>query len=98
MLVETTNYFARPGKEAEVLAQRRHASALRAHLGLHPGEIFTKVEGAGPDVRWQCAFETQEAYEADMAARARSPEFAEARQSMHQLVQRFERHLERLAP
>ncbi|WP_088953457.1 hypothetical protein [Variovorax sp. HW608] len=97
MLVETTNYYARPGQEAAVLAQRRHASAIRARLGLLPGEIFTKVEGAGPDVRWQCVFETQEAYEADMATRARSPEFAEARQYMHQLVQRFERHLEKLA-
>ncbi|MEJ8814759.1 hypothetical protein WKW77_27055 [Variovorax ureilyticus] len=94
MIVETTNYYALPGQSSAVLAQRRHASAIRTRLGLPAGRIFTKLEGAGPDVRWECTFDTREAYEADMAARAACEEFAVARQSMHQLLERFERHVE----
>lgn len=93
MIVETTNYFAREGQSAAVLAQRRKASAIRRELGLEPGCIYVKLEGAGPDIRWECRFPSREAYEADMAARAQSQEFAAARKEMHTLLERFERHL-----
>ena len=94
MLVEITNYYARPGQADAVLEQRRLTTALRVRLGLVPGRIFRKLEGAGPDVRWECAFPSRAAYDADMAARAASSEFATARQSMHGLLERFERHLQ----
>lgn len=58
-----------------------------------PGRILRKLEGAGPDVRWECSFETRADYESDMAVRAASAEFAAARKEMHTLVERFERHL-----
>jgi len=97
MIVEITNYYALPGKAEDVLTQRRHASALRTRLGLPAGRIFTRLEGPGPDVRWECVFETPAAYEADMAARAACNEFASARQAMHLLLEKFERHIEATA-
>ncbi|BCH30768.1 hypothetical protein MesoLjLc_26980 [Mesorhizobium sp. L-8-10] len=93
MIVETTNYFAREGQAAAVLAQRRKASAIRRELGLEPGRIYVKLEGAGPDTRWECRFPSLEAYKADMAERAQSQAFAAARKDMHTLLERFERHL-----
>jgi hypothetical protein len=94
MLVETTNYYARDGQTELVLQQRRRATAVRVLLGLPPGRIYVKVEGAGPDVRWECAYESREEYDRDMAVRASSAEFAAARKEMHGLVERFERNLQ----
>ena len=94
MLMEITNYYARPGQADSVLEQRRRATAVRVRLGLPPGRIFRKLEGAGPDVRWECAFETRADYERDMAARGASKEFETAREAMRALVERFERHLQ----
>ena len=93
MLVETTHYYARAGESARVLAQRRAASAIRARLGLRPGTILTKVDGAGPDVCWSCSYADMDDYQRDMAVRAASAEFAQARSDMRKLVERFERHL-----
>jgi len=94
MIVESTHYYARAGQEEAVLSQRRIATDLRMRLGLPPGRIFRKVEGDGPDVRWECPFATRADYDRDMAARAASPEFAASRQSMLALLERFERHLQ----
>ena len=94
MLVEITNYYARPGQVEAVVAQRRHASAIRIQLGLSAGRIFRNLEGAGPDVRWECEFETRAAYDADMACRAASSAFAATRATMHTLLDRFERNLQ----
>ena len=94
MIVEITNYYARAGQTDAVLEQRRHATAIRASLGLAPGRIFRKLEGAGPDVRWQCEFASRADYDRDMAARAASTDFAAAREAMHRLLERFERHLQ----
>ncbi|QOZ31662.1 hypothetical protein [Bradyrhizobium sp. CCBAU 53421] len=93
MIVEATNYFAKEGKAPAVLQQRRKATAIRRELGLEPGEILVRREGSGPDVRWECRFPSLAAYEADMAARAGSEAFTQARQAMHTLVERFERHV-----
>lgn len=93
MIVETTNYHARPGQLDAVLEQRRRATGVRVKLGLSPGRILRKLEGAGPDVRWECSFATRADYDADMAVRAASVEFAETRKAMHTLIERFERHL-----
>ena len=72
MIVEATNYFARNGNTSEVLEQRRRATAIRVSLGLDTGRILVKVDGDGPNVRWECAFASQEEYEADRAARKAS--------------------------
>lgn len=93
MIVETTNYFAKMGQADAVLEQRRKACALRVEMGLDPGTVLIKLDGDGPDIRWDCTFATREAYEADMAARAALPAFAAARREMHLLLTRFERHL-----
>lgn len=93
MVVEATNYFSKEGLAEAVLEQRRKASAIRRELGLDPGRILVKLEGGGPDVRWECTFASSHAYEADMAARAASSAFAVARKEMHELLDRFERHV-----
>lgn len=94
MVIEITNYYALPGQFEAVLAQRKRASQVRVDLGLPAGRIFRKLEGAGPDVRWECYFENRAAYEADLARRNNSAEFRAARESMHTLLERFERHLQ----
>jgi hypothetical protein len=93
VIVETTNYYAKPGREAEVLTQRRLATAIRKSLGLSEGRTFVLLEANGPSVKWQCEFPSQAAYREDMEARNGSTEFAEARAQMHTLIERFERHL-----
>lgn len=93
MIVETTNYFARDGQAAQVLAQRRKATEIRKRLGLDPGRILVRIEGGGPDVCWQCSFASRQDYEADMSARGGSQAFADARKAMHLLLERFERHV-----
>lgn len=92
-IVEATNYFAKQGQASAVLEQRRQATRIRCELGLDPGEILVLREGNGPDVRWECRFPTRAAYDADMAARAGSETFSQARRVMHTLVDRFERHV-----
>jgi len=94
MIVESTHYYARAGQVEAVLAQRRMANDLRMRLGLPPGRIFRKLEGDGPDLRWECPFATRAEHERDMAVRAASPEFAALRQAMRALLERFERHLQ----
>src|SRR5262245_18733191 len=81
MIVERTQYFAKPGLAAEVLDLRRKASAVRLSIGLPAGEIFVKHPGDGsePDVAWQCTFADVAARDADLAARAASAEFESVR-------------------
>lgn len=93
MIVEATNYFAMEGQAGAVLEQRRKATEIRRELGLDPGRILIRLEGTGPDVRWECSFVSREAYEEDMAARGGSQAFADARKAMHTLLERFERHV-----
>jgi hypothetical protein len=53
-VVERTHYYAKPGLAAEVLDQRRKASAVRLSIGLPAGEIFVKHpggDGSEPDSR-----------------------------------------------
>ncbi len=93
MIVEATNYFAKDGMADAVLERRREGSRLRVRLGLPAGRIFVNQGGQGPDVRWECAFADEAAFQADLAARDASPEFAAQRKEMGALTQRFERHV-----
>jgi dienelactone hydrolase len=95
MLVEKTNYFAKPGQSERVLEIRREACAVRVSLGLAAGTVLVKqgLESEGPDVSWECTFASLEAWEQDMAARAKSTDFASVRQQMGDVVDNFERHL-----
>jgi hypothetical protein len=95
-VVERTHYYAKPGLVAEVLEQRRKASAVRVSIGLPAGEIFVKHpggDGSEPDVAWQCTFADVAARDADLAARAASAEFASVRVQMRKLYARFERQV-----
>src|SRR5215510_9701544 len=96
MIVERTQYFAKPGLAAEVLDLRRKASAVRLSIGLPAGEIFVKHpggDGSEPDVAWQCTFADVAARDADLAARAASAEFESVRVQMRKLYARFERQV-----
>jgi hypothetical protein len=96
MIVERTQYFAKPGLAAEVLDIRRKASAVRLSIGLPAGEIFVKHpggDGSEPDVAWQCTFADVAARDADLAARAASAEFESVRVQMRKLYARFERQV-----
>jgi dienelactone hydrolase len=93
MWIERTMYFAKSGCHDRVLATRRRASACRVAIGLDAGRIFVRRDGDGPDVSWECGFETPEAHQADLAARRASPEFAAIRAQMGELIARFERHV-----
>ena len=93
MIVERTHYWAKDGMRDAVLAARRRASAVRVAIGLPTGEIRAKADpdADGPDVVWECAFPDREAREADLTARAASPEFEAARAGMRAAMARFER-------
>lgn len=94
MIVESTNYFARPGRAGAVLEQRRRATRIRTRLGLPAGRILVRIDGDGPDVRWECEFADQAAYDRDRAARKASTDFEAGRVAMHTLLERFERHVQ----
>jgi hypothetical protein len=99
-IVERTHYYAKPGLATEVLEQRRKACAVRVAIGLPAGEIFVKHpsgDGSEPDVAWQCTFADLAARDADLAARAASPEFESVRAQMRSLFVRFERQVFALA-
>jgi hypothetical protein len=96
MIVERTEYFAKPGMASEVLATRRRACAVRREISLASGNIFVAhpaSEGETPDVTWECAFLDAEAHATDLAARAASPEFRAVRADMVRLLDRFARHV-----
>ena len=96
LIVERTQYFAKPRLAAEVLDVRRKASAVRLSIGLPAGEIFVKHpggDGSEPDVAWQCIFADVAARDADLAARAASAEFESVRVQMRKLYARFERQV-----
>ncbi|MEX0954833.1 MAG: hypothetical protein WDZ83_06435 [Rhizobiaceae bacterium] len=98
MLVEITNYYAKPGMAGRVLEHRRRGSRIRVALGLEAGEIFVRQGDKGPDVRWECKFPDEGALAADLAARDLSAEFAEQRKTMSGMLERFERHVFALDP
>jgi len=93
--IERTLYFAKPGMAADVLATRKRASAVRVAVGLPHGRIVSRAEGSDSvaDVEWECRFDSREARDADLAARAASPEFEAVRKSMGALLAKFERHV-----
>lgn len=94
-IVSYNFYYARSGNAAAVLEQRLRASDVRAKLGLPRGRTISRIEGdAGlPDVIWRLEFADMESQDADMEARAASPEFEAIRHGMRQLYRRFERPL-----
>jgi len=96
MIVERTEYFAKPGLAEKVLAIRRRASGVRRELGLPGGRIFLRQPGGdpeGPDVAWECEFVDAAAQAADLAARGASPAFEAVRAEMTACLARFGRHV-----
>jgi len=96
MIVERTQYFAKPGRADDVLAIRRKACALRRDLGLASGLIFTKAPGSqadSPDVVWECRFRDAAAQQADLAARGASEAFEAVRREMTAAIDRFDRYV-----
>jgi dienelactone hydrolase len=99
MFIERTYYFAKAGKLQDALEIRRKACRIRVAIGLPAGRIFSRSdanEPGDPDVSWECAFDTPEVREADLAARAASPAFEAVRVEMRASIDRFERYFFRL--
>jgi dienelactone hydrolase len=95
-VIERTAYFAHPGRQAEVLATRRRACAVRLRIGLDAGEVLVRHpggDGSEADVTWQCGFSDAQAHARDLAARAASADFEAVRAAMQGLIARFERHV-----
>lgn len=98
MYAERTLYFVKPGKLAEALAVRKDATRVRLELGLDAGTIFLKEgEGDGPDIQWECRFDSLESRRADAEARDASEAFGAVRKRMQALLDRFERHVLKIA-
>jgi dienelactone hydrolase len=95
MITERTVYLPKPGRFAEVLAQRRLACAVRRRIGLRPGAIAVEAgqDGAPARVHWQCDFADAAAHRADLAARDASPDFEAVREGMRKLIDAFERQV-----
>lgn len=94
MIVERTQYFAKPGRAADVLAIRRRACAVRRAIGLDAGRVFVRAAGGSgrlPDVTWECAFVDAAAHKADLDARAASPDFEAVRKEMGAAIDAFDR-------
>ena len=94
MFLERTNYFAKAGAVHQVIELRREASAVRMSLGLPAGRIYVKqgIESDGPDVTWECSYESPDAYRQDLAMRAASEAFEAVRERMGDCIEVFERH------
>ncbi len=96
MIIERTQYYAKPGLRPQVLEIRREACRVRVAMGLAAGSITTKQDdtSAGPDVAWSLAFTSSATHERDLAMRAASPEFASVRARMTAAIERFDRFIE----
>ena len=95
MIVERTEYYAKPGLAGKVLEIRRRACAVRRGIGLQHGRIFVRrsdSDAEGPDVTWEGEFASAAEHAADLAARATSPDFEAVRKEMTQCLARFKRH------
>lgn len=92
-LVVVNFYYAKPGQEAAVLAQRLHASDVRQRLGLARGTVLRRIDGGAelPDVVWRCAFANPEARRADSATLDASPEWQPVPDKMETLLRHFAR-------
>ena len=100
MIIERTVYTPKPGRIDEVLAIRRRASAVRRAIGLRGGEIsvLSAADGAPVQVQWQCRFDSPDARQADMDARAASADFEAVRKAMGAVIDAFDRHVLTIVP
>lgn len=94
MYLERSHYYAKPGKLEDVRIARERACELRIAMGLARGKVLYKVDpdDDGPDVTWECEFETISHHDVDLEARASDAGFQAAREHMGTLIDRFERH------
>ncbi|WP_273687900.1 hypothetical protein [Ketogulonicigenium vulgare] len=93
MILEITSYTPRDGMAEAVLAHRKRGCDVRAAMGLPRGDVYLLVDGTGPVVRWLCQYPDRAAFDADMAARALSPDFAVQREEMGKLIAGFSREV-----
>lgn len=97
MILEITSYYPKEGQAEAVLAHRHEGCALRARMGLEPGEVFSLFDGEGAPVRWLCRYPDEETLRADLAARRDSEDFKQQVKGMGALIERFERSIYRLS-
>ena len=96
MFIERTHYYAKPSMADAVRRTRARACNVRESIGLKRGTIQHKVDPSdeGPDVTWQCTYDSIEERDRDLQARADSAEFEAVRKHMRTCYDRFDRHFE----
>ncbi len=96
MIIERTHYYSKAGQAEATLAVRRDACDVRVAMGLPAGTIRVKADPTadGPEVAWECTFPSKAAHQADIEARANSPDFEAVRARMRETIDRFERLFE----
>ena len=92
-------YVIRVGGEgaATAVAGPAATASIAAKTGAQPAlKAAAKGDASadGPDVAWECAFASEAAHRADLAARADSPDFEAVRAQMRGVIDRFERLVE----
>jgi hypothetical protein len=93
-LIGRNHYFPQPGREAEVLAQRLHASDVRARLSFPRGRIWRRVSGGenSPTVIWDLGSTSAGAgaMRTSEAALVQRQEFQEVMSKMQTLLRLFQ--------
>jgi len=92
-------YYAKPGKEAEVLSWRLHVCDIIEKLGCKRGRVLRRlnagkgdeVDADAPDVVWQVEYPDQESLARDVQKELASAEMKEAIEHMRPLLRKFER-------
>lgn len=86
-------YFPKPGKENEVLAQRKLASSVRAKLGLPAGRILLRTSESTSQayIIWECEYSSLKSREEDVAKLDLSAEFKQVQEHMGTLLEKFDR-------
>lgn len=96
VIVVQNEYYAKAGKEDDVLQTRIEASRIRKDLGLAVGRIlvnFGEHPGESATVIWECVYPSMEARESDVRALEESREFKAVQLRMQGLLDRFDRNV-----
>jgi hypothetical protein len=90
-------YYAQPGKEAEVLNLRLHASDILKKLGVRSGRVLHRLKNRfdittteDPDVVWECEFPDEASLKHDVQIVRASEEFDAVQKQMSVVLRNFE--------
>jgi hypothetical protein len=99
VIVSQNYYYAKPGKETEVLNWRLHFCDLLEKLGCKRGRVLRRLKDSkgdevtadDPDVIWEVEYPDWDSLARDVQKQYGSPELKAAVEHMHTLLRKFER-------